>query len=276
MLAACGGTPKPQNPETPKGTDIDLGAPPESTEARLDWAIAGAQRSPQNRARDAYRHPKETLEFFGVKKDSHVVELWPGGGWYTEILAPFLRDSGKLTVTNLDPAKQQGEMKQWATAYEHKLESAPTLYGKVAIVHVAPPNDIVLGPDESADVVLTFRNLHNWIEGGFAKNVIAATYKVLKHGGVFGIEEHRGDPGADQKTVDETGYVPEQMAIDLIESAGFKLAGKSEVNANPKDDHHHEGGVWALPPVLRNGEKDKAKYLAIGESDRMTLKFVKP
>lgn len=275
-LAACSATPKPQNPETPKGTDIDLGPPPDSSEARLDWAIAGAHRSPQNRARDVYRHPKETLAFFGVKRDSHVVELWPGSGWYTEILAPYLRDSGKLTVTSFDPAKQQGEMKQFALAYDAKLKSAPSLYGKVDVVHVTPPAELNFGPDESADFVLTFRNLHNWIEGGFAKDVLASAFKVLKHGGVLGIEEHRGDPGMDKKTVIDTGYVPEQMAIELAESVGFKLAGKSDVNANPKDDHKHEGGVWALPPVLRNGDKDKAKYIAIGESDRMTLKLVKP
>ena len=264
LAAACSPAPQPQNPNAPKGTDVDLGPPPEASDARLDWAIAGAHRSPGNRARDAFRHPKETLSFFGVTKDKHVIELWPGGGWYTEVLAPFLRDSGKLGVTMMDPD------------FEKKLAAAPSLYGKVQRVKIAPPNDLALGPDDSADVVLTFRNVHNWIQGGFAPKVFAAAFKVLKHGGVLGIEEHRGDPGEDEKTIKETGYVPEQAVIDLAQSAGFKLDGKSDVNANAKDDHKHESGVWALPPVLANGAKDRDKYVAIGESDRMTLKFTKP
>lgn len=264
LAAACGPSTKPQNPDVPKGTDVDLGPPPEANDARLDWAIAGAQRSPFNRARDQYRHPKETLAFFGVTKDKHVVELWPGGGWYTEILAPFLRDSGKLAAAPVD-----GD-------FEKKLSGAPSLFGKVERVHLAPPNDLSLGADESADVVLTFRNVHNWIQNGFAPKVFAASFKVLKHGGTFGVEEHRGDPGETEQQIKDSGYVPEQTVIDLAQAAGFKLEGKSDVNANAKDDHKHEGGVWALPPVLKNGEKDKAKYLAIGESDRMTLKFTKP
>jgi predicted methyltransferase len=262
-LAACSPAPKPQNPDVPKA-DVDLGPPPEGSDARLDWALAGAQRSTPNRARDAFRHPKETLAFFGLTKEKHVLELWPGGGWYTEILAPFLRDSGKLTVTVSD-----GD-------FEKKLKSAPSLFGKVETVRIAPPAQLVLGADESEDVVLTFRNIHNWIQGGFEKQVFAAVFKVLKHGGTFGIVEHRADPGADDKTIKDSGYVPEQLVIDLAQAAGFKLDGKSEINANGKDDHKHPGGVWALPPVLKNGEADKAKYLAIGESDRMTLKLTKP
>jgi predicted methyltransferase len=272
---ACGGAPPPQNPNPPKSADVDLGPAPADGNARLDWAIAGAQRSARNRARDGFRHPKETLAFFGVTKDSHVVELWPGRGWYTEILAPFLRDSGKLTVTNFDPKSAQGERKEMAAGYDQMLAAAPGVYGKVTVARVNPPGDIVLGPDGSADVVLTFRNFHNWIMGGFAQNVVAAAFKVLKPGGVFGVVEHRASPGTDAKKAADTGYVPEQAIIDMAQAAGFKLAGKSEINANPKDDHDHPGGVWALPPSLRNGDKDKAKYLAIGESDRMTLKFVK-
>ena len=276
-LACGGGTPSAKNPDNPKTTqaNVDLGPAPAESDARLAWAIAGAQRSEANRARDVYRHPKETLEFFGVTKDSRVVELWPGTGWYTEILAPFLRDSGKLVETNFDPKTAQGEQKEHAEAFDAKLAAAPAIYGKVEVVRIAPPSSLVLGPDGSADVVLTFRNFHNWIMGGFAKNVVEAAYKVLKPGGVFGVVEHRADAGTDAKTTADTGYVPEQAIIDMAQAAGFKLAGKSEVNANPKDDHKHDGGVWALPPSLRNGDKDRAKYVAIGESDRMTLKFVK-
>ncbi len=276
FLGACGSTPPAQNPETPKSADVDLGVAPEASDARLDWALAGAQRSAQNRARDGFRHPKETLTFFGVKKDSHVVELWPGGGWYTEILAPFLRDSGKLDVTNFDPTTAQEPLKGFGLSFEKKLAASPSVFGKVEVRRVTPPANIVLGPEGSADVVVTFRNFHNWIQGGFEKNVVDATFKVLKHGGTFGVVEHRGDPGSDQKTIKESGYVPEQLVIDLAQAAGFKLAGKSDVNANPKDDHKHEGGVWALPPNFANGAKDKDKYAAIGESDRMTLKFEKP
>lgn len=275
LALACGGaSPAAKTPKTTQAT-IDLGPAPEGSDARLAWAIAGAQRSDKNRARDVYRHPKETLEFFGVSKDSHVVELWPGAGWYTEILAPFLRDSGKLTATNFDPAAVSGEQKEHAQAFDAKLAAMPGIYGKVEVVRVKPPTELVLGPDGSADVVLTFRNFHNWLRGGFAKNVVEAAYKVLKPGGVFGVVEHRADPGTDAKTTAETGYVPEATIVDLAKAAGFKLAATSDVNKNPKDDHHHEGGVWALPPSLRNGDKDRAKYVAIGESDRMTLKFVK-
>src|SRR5207302_10097591 len=164
--AACSPAPKPQNPDVPKSTDVDLGPAPEGSDARLDWAIAGAQRAPQNRARDQFRHPKETLAFFGVTKEKHVMELWPGGGWYTEILAPFLRDSGKLSVTVTD------------ADFEKKLKAAPSLYGKVEAVHINPPAQLALGPDESEDIVLTFRNVHNWIQGGFEKAVFAAVFKV--------------------------------------------------------------------------------------------------
>jgi predicted methyltransferase len=263
-IAACGGTATPAQP--PQATAVHT----------LDDALAGSWRSAQNKARDGFRHPKETLTFFGIKNDMHVVELWPGGGWYTEVLAPFLRDTGKLTVTNFDPQTAQEPMKGFAVSYEKKLAASPDLFGKVEVRHVTPPNDVNLGPNESADIVLTFRNFHNWIQGGFDKNVVDAAFKVLKHGGVFGVVEHRADPGTDDKTTKDTGYVPEQRIVDLAQAAGFKLDGKSDVNANPKDDHKHENGVWALPPVLRNGDKDKDKYLAIGESDRMTLKFVKP
>jgi predicted methyltransferase len=278
VLVGCGSsTPATKTPDTQtQSAAIDLGPAPQDDAARLDWAIAGAQRSAQERARDKYRHPKETLSFFGIKDTMHVVELWPGGGWYTEVLAPYLRDSGKLSATNFDPAKATGEQKEHAETFEKKLASAPSVFGKVEVLHIAPPGDISLGPDESADMVVTFRNLHNWIGGKFADKVLASAFKVLKHGGILGVEEHRGDPGEDEKTIDESGYVPEQKVIDLAQAAGFKLDGKSEVNANPKDDHKHEGGVWALPPALRNGDKDRDKYTAIGESDRMTLKFVKP
>lgn len=255
-----------------------MSPPPVEPAARLDWALAGPQRAgsrdrfgvfQSNRSRDVFRHPKETLSFFGVGKSMTVIELWPGAGWFTEILAPFLRDEGKLVVAS-------GDAPAWAKRFDEKLASAPSVYGKVEVRRVRPPADIVFGPAESADLVLTFRNFHNWITGGYEKAVLDASFKVLKRGGILGIEEHRGDPGADRATIAETGYVPEQLIVDLAQAAGFALVGSSDVNANAKDDHHHEGGVWSLPPNFANGEKDRQTYAAIGESDRLTLKLRKP
>ncbi len=246
---------------------------PADTSAKIQWAMAGKHRSEKNRARDAFRHPLETLSFFGLKDDMTVIELWPGRGWYTEILASVMREKGKLRVTNFTAESELADM---AKDYDALLASQPAIYGKVEVMRILPPNQLSLGPDESADMVLTFRNLHNWIMGGFEAKVFEATFKVLKHGGVFGFVEHHASDGTDPKLAKETGYVPEAYAVQLAQAAGFKLDSKSDVNANPKDPKNHEGGVWALPPNLKNGEKDKAKYQAIGESDRMTLKFAKP
>lgn len=284
-LLACGGPATDLHARDRGQASLEMPPPPADPSARLDWALAGPQRSEyrdrfgaphSNRSRDAFRHPKEMLTFFGLEPTMTVVELWPGGGWFTEILAPFLRDQGKLVVTNDDLATASAASKRWALQYEDKLRKEPTVYGKVEIRRTHPPFAIVLGPDDSADMVLTFRNLHNWIAGGFEKTVLDASFRVLKHGGTFGIEEHRGDPGADRKSVVDTGYVPEQLAIELVQAAGFELVGKSDVNANPKDDHHHEGGVWDLPPDFPKNEADRGKYVGVGESDRMTLKFRKP
>jgi len=215
----------------------------------------------------------EEVRLEGLKDDMTVIELWPGRGWYTEILASVMREKGKLRVTNFTAESELADM---AKDYDALLASQPAIYGKVEVMRILPPNQLSLGPDESADMVLTFRNLHNWIMGGFEAKVFEATFKVLKHGGVFGFVEHHASDGTDPKLAKETGYVPEAYAVQLAQAAGFKLDSKSDVNANPKDPKNHEGGVWALPPNLKNGEKDKAKYQAIGESDRMTLKFAKP
>jgi predicted methyltransferase len=257
----AGGTPAaepaPPAPPPPAASDI---------EGKLRTVLAMPHRSEANKARDKYRHPIETLSFFGLRDDMTVIEIWPGGGWYTEVLAPLLKEKGKLYVTNT--AK--------GTKYADMLASSADLYGKVEVRLIAPPTDISFGPDGSVDMVLTFRNIHGWMPGGYDGKVYAAAFKVLKSGGVFGIVEHRGKPGSKPEDLKETGYVPEDYVIQKVEAAGFKLAGKSEVNANPKDTKDHPKGVWTLPPTLRMGEEDKAKYLAIGESDRMTLKFVKP
>ena len=244
------------------------------TDAALTQALKGSWRDPANAARDQYRHPRETLEFFGLKPDMTVVQLWPGGGWYTEVLAPVLRDHGQL-IDAAVPAKGDSESDN-TVKYLAKLKANPDVYGKVKTIDFSPPAKLDLGKPESADMVLTFRNLHNWQHDGQLDAVFAAAFKVLKHGGVFGVEEHRAAAG---KTVDQTsryGYMPVDYVIQEAEKAGFKLTGQSEVNANPKDTKDYPQGVWTLPPTYALDGKDRAKYVAIGESDRMTLKFVKP
>ena len=232
----------------------------------LKSAIAHPQRTPANVERDAARHPYETLSFFGVNNKMTVVELAPGGGWYTEILAPLLRDNGKLILAGA------------GKGLKAKLEANPAVFDKAVIGEFNPADKIDYAPKNSVDVVLTFRNVHNWIavNDTAAKKVFQSAFDALKSGGVFGVVEHRLPTAMTQDAKASTGYVHEAYVIQLAESVGFKLAAKSEVNANPKDTANHENGVWALPPVLANKDKDKAKYMAIGESDRMTLKFVKP
>jgi predicted methyltransferase len=244
-------------------------------DAQLRAAIAGSHRSSANTARDAWRHPYETLSFFGIKPNMTVVELTPGGGWYTEILAPYLRDNGKLIAAGeaFDPAKRG------TVAFKKKLDTNPAVFGKVVQGVFAPPSRYDFAAPGSVDMVLTFRNLHNWIEDGGdeeLKAVFKAAYTSLKPGGVLGIEEHRLPEAMPQDAKTSTGYVHQSYVIKMAESAGFKLAGKSEINANPNDKADHKGGVWALPPTFANRDQDRDKYQAIGESDRMTLKFVKP
>ena len=197
-----------------------------------------------------------------------MIELWPGKGWYSEILAPLLHDSGSLTAAAPD--------NKYLTSYREMLGKRPDIYGNVQVQVVSPPDAITLGPDGSADVVLTFRNVHNWLGGGFADSLQAAVFRVLKPGGVYGVVEHRGAPGMTAEQITKTGYVPEEDVIALVTKAGFVLEERSEINANPKDTKNHPEGVWTLPPALRLGETDRAKYVAIGESDRMTLRFRKP
>jgi predicted methyltransferase len=234
----------------------------------LKSAVDSPTRSSEERARDQYRHPIETLAFFGLKPDMTVVEIWPGGGWYTDILAPYLHDHGRLYA-----AISKGEN---AAEYKKKLADDPARFGKVTVTQLDPPDQMQIAPAGSADMVVTFRNVHNWMRGGNGEAVFKAMYAALKPGGVLGVEEHRGDPGKPQDPKAASGYVREDHVITLAEEAGFILAGKSDLNANPRDTKDYAKGVWTLPPTLRLGDTDKAKYLAIGESDRMTLKFIKP
>jgi predicted methyltransferase len=251
-----------------------------SIDSKLTTVLAGTQRTEQERARDRYRHPRETLEFLGLADNMTVVELNAGQGWYTAILGPLLSSQGKLTTTGADPnGPPDSEGTKNARKFAERLSQDPTNFGKISTLVVDwKKSDASLGPDASADMVITFRNLHGWIRDGVFDNVLAACFRVLKSGGTFGIEEHRANANAstDPKVIGETGYVTEAYAIELVEKAGFKLTGKSEINANPKDTRDYPKGVWTLPPTLRLGDVDRDKYLAIGESDRMTLKFTKP
>jgi predicted methyltransferase len=237
----------------------------------LKAAIASKDRTPANMARDSARHPYETLTFFGIKPNMTVVELSPGGGWYTEILAPYLRDKGKLIAAGEEPTSPS---EGYATGFTKKLESNPAMFAKVQRGVFEPPRAFNIAPAGSADMVVTFRNLHNWTTPPEkVKEIFKQVHTVLKPGGVFGVVDHRM-PASKPANAD-SGYLHEAAVIKMIEEAGFKLVAKSEVNANPKDTADHNKGVWSLPPVLANKDVDREKYMAIGESDRMTLKFVK-
>lgn len=242
-----------------------------------DWQsiLKGSHRAPENVARDQYRHPRETLSFFGVERCSVVVEIWPGGGWYTEILAPLVKSCGKLYAAHFSPESEVSYLRDSLARYKSKLASAPAVYRKVQLTVLAPPAQTELAPAGSADFVLTFRNVHNWLKSGTAEQVFAAANTALKPGGILGVVEHRADPGVPLSTMISSGYVTVDKTIELAKAAGFELVARSEVNANPKDFHYHPRGVWTLPPSLRMGEEDREKYLEIGESDRFTLKFRK-
>jgi predicted methyltransferase len=245
--------------------------------AAVQAAVDGKGRTPDNVKRDAYRHPAQTLSFFGVEPGKTVVEITPGGGWYSEILAPLLRDKGTYVAAVVDPmAVAEGKARDYQQrgrdGLEKKFAGTPSLYDKAKIVGYDPKAP-KFGPDNSADVVLTFRNVHNWRSANQAEGMFKGFYSVLKPGGVLGVVEHRAK--ADVPADDKSGYVGQAQVIAMAEAAGFKLAGSSEINANPRDTKDHPNGVWTLPPVNIHDAADDAKYKAIGESDRMTLRFVK-
>ena len=235
----------------------------------LKGAIASEDRTPKNVARDVYRHPYETLDFFGIKQDMTVIELTPGGGWYTEILANYIHYPGTLIAAHFNP-DAGGYYKRGRANFEKKMNSSP-MYGRVEIVNI----DSTLAESNSVDAVLTFRNLHNWL-GPLLDTIFSNSYKALKPGGIFGVVEHRANEGTTLEMMKKSGYVTEKHAIEMAKKHGFELVSKSEVNSNPKDIKNYPKGVWTLPPNLRMKEVDKQKYLEIGESDRMTLLFRKP
>ncbi len=241
-------------------------------------AMAGAHRSAGNSERDQYRHPVETLAFFGLTRKMTVVEVWPGRGWYTEILAPVLRKKGKLYAAGFAAAASDTNeyRKEVQGEFVEKLRADSKVYGKVIVTELGVPGHTKIAPEGSADLVLTFRNVHNWTKGNFAPEVFSAMYKALKPGGTLGVVEHRAKEGTSLEAMNKSGYVTVSHVKALAKDAGFQFVASSEVNANPKDTADHPMGVWTLPPVLRLTDQDRAKYLAIGESDRMTLKFLKP
>lgn len=249
--------------------------------AALDAAIAGDWRDPKNSARDRYRHPKDTLGFFGVSPGDTVVEITPGAaGWYTEILAPYLRERGRYVAAMVDPAttsseRSRGSQQRALDALKARLSAHPDRLDR-AQFHLFDAKVPSFGAPGSVDRVLTFRNVHNWVAAGTAPQWFKAFHDVLEPGGTLGVVDHRAKPGTDLETMKKSGYLTEELVISLATEAGFRLEARSEVNANPKDTTDHPDGVWTLPPTNSHDPEEAQKYLAIGESDRMTLRFVKP
>lgn len=249
-----------------------------ATSAAMQTLLKGDWRDPKNAARDVYRHPAQTLAFFGITPTQTVIEVWPSGGWYAEILGPMLREKGKYLGAVNDPAAATSEKgkagaERGVKNLTDKFAARADVYGPASLVLIDPAKP-VFGKPGSADAVLTFRNVHNWRMAKQAEGMFAGFFAVLKPGGTLGVVEHRA--AKDVPLDDQSGYVGQAQVIAYAKAAGFKLVGSSEINANPNDTKDYANGVWTLPPVLTDGDKDRAKYLAIGESDRMTLKFVKP
>jgi predicted methyltransferase len=248
----------------------------ETADEDLRAVLAAPHRSAANRGRDGARHPYETLRFFGLAPTMQVVELAPGGGWYTEILAPYLRRHGQLHVASEAADDASDYRRRGRRTLDEKLSRDPALYDRVQ-VGLLPrgPRFADIAPPGGADLVLTFRNVHNWLEAGHLDATLQAVHAVLKPGGVFGVEEHRAPPGMSLAWIVKNGYVTEDLLIERAGAAGLVLQERSEINANPRDTKDHPHGVWSLPPTLRGGDVDRAKYLAIGESDRTTHRYVK-
>ncbi|MGH8135466.1 MAG: class I SAM-dependent methyltransferase [Steroidobacteraceae bacterium] len=271
FLAGCAGQPaKTAGATAAPATDA-------ATTAAIEMTLAGDHRSAANRARDVYRHPKETLTFFGLRQDMTIMEVWPGGGgWYTEVLAPVLRDHGHYVAAGNDPKSDSKYTQDNLKAFADKLASRPDLYGKATVTALQYPDAMNPVPDGSVDMVLTFRNLHNWMSRDAAEPMVAAMFKALKPGGILGLVEHHASDELPQDPRAKSGYVREDYAIALFKAAGFELLGQSEINANPKDTKDYPQGVWTLPPTYREGDVNRERYAAIGESDRFTLRFRKP
>ena len=244
----------------------------------LKNTLESPHRAQENVQRDTFRNPSATIMFFGITADMHVAEIWPGRGWYTEILAPWLKHGkGNLVVAGFPADTHSAYRQNIRQQYNARLEAYPELYDQSIMTEFGPEADWQFAEPGSLDAVLTFRNVHNWVQGGFADDAFSAFFNVLKSGGILGVTEHRAKPGTPLEVMKKSGYLTEEYVISLAEKAGFVLEEKSEINANPADTADHPNGVWTLPPNLRvDNEADKAKFQAIGESDRMTLRFRKP
>lgn len=255
----------------PALAEVPLGSP--QVDPALAAVAAGPQRSDANRARDPYRHPLETLTFFGLKPTMTVVEITPAAGWYTEILAPYLRDRGRYIAAGSFAASENGA--KAVAKFKAKLDADPGSYAKVEVTAFTKDH-YDIAPPGSADMVVSFREIHNYYTGGFAPEAFKAFYAALKPGGVLGIEEHRLPETMAADREGTSGYMKVSTVKALAAAAGFRFAAESAINANPKDSHDYPKGVWTLPPTYQEGDTDRARYAAIGESDRMTLTFVKP
>jgi len=264
LLAACSSMPWSQSPSS------------EADEVVIRAAAAAPYRSAEEKSRDQYRHPVETLMFFGLTPETTVVELWPGSGWYTEIIAPVVRYNGKYYAAHVDPDSDVEMLSKSAASYRAMLDASPELYDQVEMTVLMPPKQLEIAPPGSTDLVVSFRSVHNWMAFGMQDDVMQAIYKALKPGGVFGVVEHRGAEGEPQEPRAASGYVSVKAMVEMAEKAGLILDASSEINANPADTKDYPDGVWSLPPRLRLGDVDREKYVAIGESDRFTLRFVKP
>ncbi len=258
----------------------------DSMESLLQMAVDGDHRSIEDKSRDSQRHPIETLLFLGLKPDMSVVEIWPSGGWYTAILAPALKPQGRFYAAGFSmTAERTPEWRKGVqTDFAEMLESRPDQYDHVVVTELSIPERTTIAPPGSADMVLTFRNVHNWMNGDYAEDMFRVMARALKPGGVLGVVEHRANPGTGIEEMKKSGYVTEAHVIQLAGEAGLQLEARSEINANPRDDKNHPAGVWSLPPSLRHcqamteatlKENCRAKYMLIGESDRMTLRFRK-
>ena len=253
----------------------------------IDRAMTGDHRNPEFVARDPYRHPQETLKFFGLLPEMTVVEIWPARGWYTEILAPVLRERGVYYAAGFAmTAKQTPDwQKEIQIEFAEKLRQRPDVYDHVVVTELAVPERTTIAPPGAVDMILTFRNVHNWMKGDYTQGMLETFFRTLKPGGVLGIVEHRAAPGTSVEQMVKSGYVTTEFVIALAEAIGFRFEEAAEINANPMDSRNHPEGVWTLPPTLRacnnmktGSERDTCmkKYIAIGESDRMTLRFRKP
>ena len=259
-----------------------LAGTPEAVQDALQKAIDGPQRTPAYAQRDRYRHPLQTLEFFAIRPDMTVVEVLPGGGWYTEILAPFLHDQGQLIEATPAVSSPNPFSRKMAVKYKAKLDANPAVYGRVTSEPFEPPSYMGLGAPESADMIVTFRNIHDFmyanvhgdVTDAIALRFFRSAYRALKPGGILGVDAHRAPTGMPITETFKLGRLPQDYVVSLAERAGLRLAGTSELNANPKDPGTIP--VWYLPPTLAQGEKDRTRYKAIGEGDDMTLRFERP